>query len=401
MNHYPDISNNDFYEKIYKKKEFQKTTIPIETRSMDTICKKTQDEYNFKLLPQQEFLKNYISEDTPYNGILVIHGTGVGKTCSAISICEGFRNDENKIYKKNLIILSPSIKENFKKEIYNFEKEKLKIDPSSVVQCTGKTYELKNKETKHYTKEQRINEINKKIKENYEFNGYQKFTNDLIKATQWDIDKETPEIVKEFINKTYSNRVIIIDEIQNIKDNVSSSKNEEKTDFKKIQKVLIEVVKNTVNMKLVLMSATPMFDKPQEIIFLLNLLLLNDNKEVLNQNKLFNKKDFLKKGASDILYNASKGYISYLKGENPNTFPTRFYPKNSIIPNLDYNIKGNKIPTNEKLRFTNLVNIPMSKIQYDVYYANYCLLIKIIIIIIVIIIVIIVIIIVIIIIIII
>ena len=112
---------------------------------MDTICKKTQDEYNFKLLPQQEFLKNYISEDTPYNGILVIHGTGVGKTCSAISICEGFRNDENKIYKKNLIILSPSIKENFKKEIYNFEKEKLKLDPSSIVQCTGKTYELKKK----------------------------------------------------------------------------------------------------------------------------------------------------------------------------------------------------------------------------------------------------------------
>ena len=238
---------------------------------MDTICKKTQDEYNFKLLPQQEFLKNYISEDTPYNGILVIHGTGVGKTCSAISICEGFRNDENKIYKKNLIILSPSIKENFKKEIYNFEKEKLKLDPSSIVQCTGKTYELKNEETKHYTKEQRINEINKKIKENYEFSGYQKFTNDLIKATKWDIEKETPAIVKEYINKTYSNRVLIIDEIQNIKDNVSSSKNEEKTDFKKIQKVLIEVVKNTVNMKLVLMSATPMFDKPQEIVFLLNL----------------------------------------------------------------------------------------------------------------------------------
>ena len=42
-------------------------------------------------------------------------------------------------------------------------------------------------------------------------------------------------------------------------------------------------------MKLVLMSATPMFDKPQEIVFT-NLLLLNDNREILNENKLFNKK---------------------------------------------------------------------------------------------------------------
>ena len=222
MNHYPDITNDDFYEKIYKKKEFHKTTIPIETRNMETICKQKSE---FKLLPQQEFLKNYISVDTPYNGILVIHGTGVGKTCSAISICEGFRNNNNKIYKKNLVILSPSIKENFKKEIYNFEKEKYKIDPSTIVQCTGKTYELKNDESKYLSKEQKINEINKKIKNNYDFIGYQKFTNDLIRETNWNIDKEPSTIIKKYINKKFSNRVIVIDEIQNIKDSLTASKN--------------------------------------------------------------------------------------------------------------------------------------------------------------------------------
>ena len=32
-----------------------------------------------------KFVKNYISNNTPYNGLLIWHGVGVGKTCAAIS----------------------------------------------------------------------------------------------------------------------------------------------------------------------------------------------------------------------------------------------------------------------------------------------------------------------------
>jgi len=55
---------------------------------------------------------------------LIFHGTGVGKTCSAISIAEGFKKTLKNINKKVLIICNPGIDKNFKKEIYDFSKEK-------------------------------------------------------------------------------------------------------------------------------------------------------------------------------------------------------------------------------------------------------------------------------------
>ena len=85
--YYPELSSDNFYHDIYAKKEFNKYKIPVETRTAHQICNPTE----FKLMPQQEFLRNYISVDTPYNGILVYHGVGVGKTCSAISIAERFK----------------------------------------------------------------------------------------------------------------------------------------------------------------------------------------------------------------------------------------------------------------------------------------------------------------------
>ena len=363
MNYYPDLNSNsnNFYEKIFQKKEFAKTTILKETKTTEELCEK---QANFKLLPQQEFLKNYISVDTPYNGILIVHGTGVGKTCSAIGICEGFRNSDNKLYKKNLIVLSPSIKDNFKKEIYNFNKEKLKKDPSSIVQCTGKTYEL-GEEAEYLTARQRRNRIEQKIKENYEFAGYEKLTNDIIKNTKWNINEKPTSAIKAYLKKVYSNRVIVIDEVQNIKTSMDITQSIKSQ--KKIQIVLMELLKNTTNVKLILMTATPMFDKPQEIVFLLNLLLQNDKRDLIDEKTIFNNDGKLKKGGDDILYNVSRGYISYLRGENIYTFPLRIYPENAFTPKLQYYVNGNTIPKELRMKYQKLVNIPMSDIQYNYY----------------------------------
>ncbi len=43
------------------------------------IIKNNLKSKEFELEPHQNFLKNYIHPDTPYNGIMVYHGTGVGK----------------------------------------------------------------------------------------------------------------------------------------------------------------------------------------------------------------------------------------------------------------------------------------------------------------------------------
>ena len=110
---YPEITDSDFNEKIYLKKEFRDTEIKEKKQEYKKIEPKKVE---FMLEAHQIFLKNFISPDTPYNGILIFHGTGVGKTCSAISIAEGFKKTLKNINKKVLILTS--IKANFLKEIY-------------------------------------------------------------------------------------------------------------------------------------------------------------------------------------------------------------------------------------------------------------------------------------------
>ena len=118
-NYYPELTDDDFYKKIYSKKEFNKYKIKKEERTFEEIC----ESKNYELLPQQNLLKNYISLNTPYNGVLVFHGTGVGKTCTAIAIAEGFKEiitgDERRI----IVLVNKNIKNNFEREIYDINKE--------------------------------------------------------------------------------------------------------------------------------------------------------------------------------------------------------------------------------------------------------------------------------------
>jgi len=356
---YPEITDIDFNKNIYLKKEFRDIKI--------TEKKKEYTKKDFTLDMHQIFLKNYISPETPYNGILIYHGTGVGKTCSAISIAEGFKKTLKSMNRKILILTS--IKANFIKEIYNFSEELRKLNPEDVVQCTGKEYDL-GEEGLYMTNEQKKKEITKLIKSYYQFFGYRSFSNYFIENSGgWTGDENSVnEKVKLFISNEFDNRVIIIDEIQNIK-------TDKKEELKKnIQPILQAIIKYGKNIKLILMSATPMFDRPDEIIYYINLLLENDGREKINKNDFFSAKDgTLKEGAEEKLRNILTGYVSYVRAEKPFIFPFRIYPKSSNIPNINYYMNGKKIEENKKIKFTNLVLCTMEGIQkntYEYYYEK-------------------------------
>ena len=145
---------------------------------------------------------------------------------------------------------------------------------------------------------------------------------------------------------------MIIDEVHNLREEKDDIEDDiEDEDEGKISKtkkerenartILKKVVKYSSNMKLIIMSATPMFNKSKEIVWLMNLLLSNDKRPLLKYKHLFineNGEDILTSDGRELL---KKNYISYLRGENPISFPIRLYPndKNSI------NRKKNNYPT--------------------------------------------------------
>ena len=126
---YPDMEDDSFNRNIYFKQEFN------ELKNLSEYTKE-----GFQLSAAQQFLKTYMSEDSPYNGIIVNHGVGQGKTCTGISIAENYKN-MIKSEKKKIYILTPSstLDETWKKEIFNISKEQNKKPEEKGVnkQCLG------------------------------------------------------------------------------------------------------------------------------------------------------------------------------------------------------------------------------------------------------------------------
>lgn len=300
---YPDKSDKRFEEKIYEKEEFNMFEIPKESKGLFNVC----ENKDFEISAHQLFLKNYLTKETPYNGALLFHGVGVGKTCSAITISENFRDLYASREKRIIILCSKNIKIGWKKTIYNPD--------VGENQCSGNIFLKRNIKTRR--------EVNRLVRDYYEIMAYLSFANYVKRLVKIKGEKYYKKSLEErerlVINEIFSNRLLIIDEAHNLRDDGEK-------DIKESVDMIEKVIKYSDNLKIVLLSATPMYNRSTEIVRLLNMLLLNDKRELLNKDRIFLKDGSLKKGASNILKEASRGYVSYVRGEDPSSFPIRLYP---------------------------------------------------------------------------
>ena len=348
---YPDYEDPEFNEKISTKKEFYINKIPkrevlddVELEiKRNKLCnpfynidESEKGDVEFNLTYNQKFLKSFLSPISPYNSMLLFHGTGVGKTCTSISIAEQYSEQLKVDGKKIIILLNPSIKANFIKNIFNIEKVKAGMP---YYQCTGDKYLDDFEKMPNHLLESKINKI---IKGRYEFYGYQKLAN-ILETIQskvrdrYDV-KDHNRMINKKIKDTFSNTVMIIDEVHNIKEGAN---------LKVLPPLLEKVVSVSDNMKLLLLSATPMFDNSREIIFLINLMLRNNKKPIIHANDYIDKEGNIKPSMREMFIHKTKGLISYMRGEDPYRFPERLYPKDVIniadMPRVDKDGKPIKL----------------------------------------------------------
>ena len=113
--YYPDSKEKDFIEQLTFKSE-------LVIHSISSEIVKIEDKCNinfFELAPHQLFLKNLLSKNTSYNGLLIFHGVGVGKTCSGVSIAENFKDIYAEKGKRIIILASKNIQLGWKKTIFD------------------------------------------------------------------------------------------------------------------------------------------------------------------------------------------------------------------------------------------------------------------------------------------
>ena len=137
---------------------------------------------SFSLQSHQKFLRRVFSPDSPARNLLMVHGTGVGKSCSAIQIAEEYILRPEYQDKKVLVVSNPAVQANFYTEI--FDMSRVKLDEKSGIftssQCTGRRYLdtllRVESEPSHWkdpaTRDRLAKVAGKLIDEFYEFSGY-------------------------------------------------------------------------------------------------------------------------------------------------------------------------------------------------------------------------------------
>ena len=354
---YPSLNDPEFNLKLAKKKEFNENRYDgeIQNTSIEERAEILSNA-DFELSPHQIFVKNFLSPDTPYNSLLLFHGLGTGKTCSAIGVCENAREYSSQLHPeiKILIVASPTVLDNFKSSLFDASKIKNENGLWTSNSCLGDKLlkEINPLNTKGLSKTHVKTEINKIIDKSYEFIGYNDLANkisnlmssdELHNMTQTDpLHVELSELTMKKFQEEFDGRLIIIDEVHNInspdplipqkankieEDGTRFSENSSQYGEGKILAEYLELlVRVAMNIKLLFLSATPIYEDHKDIVKILNIMNINDKRSAISTSQIFNQSGNLKSGGKELLVRKSRGYISVVKGENPYTFPYRVYP---------------------------------------------------------------------------
>ena len=331
---YPSTNDPDFQEKIYKKREFyyyksdEKPDVqnPEEIQKYrNHICTRSFTPYE-----HQALLSNFINPDTPYRGLLIFHGTGVGKTCTAILIAEKFKPLIQR-YNTRIVILvpGPAIKTKWYDQI---------------IKCTDYTYLTKEDQNDP----KKIKQCYATIKQFYRIMSYSSFVKKVLgdKVKEhiegkviYKKTKEGEHLREEIstLNAIYNlnNTLLIVDEAHQLTGNERGY-------------ALSHIIKKSTNLKVVLLSATPMKNLAEDMIELIN--FVRPPNHPMEKNKIFTANGEFKEKALEYIQQMTSGYISFIRGLDPLIYAKQEHmgeiPKHLIFTKI---IPSIMMPFQEKL----------------------------------------------------
>lgn len=297
--------NDNFYDALYHKKELYEN-------KLDKVENFPEKGDFFK---SQINFSRILSSYTPYNNILLMSEMGTGKTCASIALIEKILKTENSNFTGAVIFASGiGLLKNYKDEL--------------VKQCSKGEYIPQNYNL--LTNEEKERRVNKLVYKYYDFGDLGNNMSNTFERFAKKISRKSDDSIIE----EYSNKIIVIDEVHNIRlkeykvdeqgrrIKKKSSTTEDINIYKEFHRFL-HLIKNC---KIILMSGTPIKDNIEEFSDIMNLILPLTNQ--FPTKKKFIEYYFEKNAGSEFedenLYNLKlqkipefkekiKGYISYLK----------------------------------------------------------------------------------------
>lgn len=352
----------------------------------DNVCE--EDIKTIKLFPHQRILRDYIQFDSPYRGILAYHELGSGKSAASIAAAEGF------IEKRKIFVMTPaSLAKNYENELMKISTLGLNMKKSwTLIKITGmgkskklieklKSYGISQK----FIKKDNLvwiplykNDIDEDViivKNKVSYKSIDKEDKNRIEETILHIIKNrynfisynglTQKMLSEMDNKIFDDSFVIVDEIHNFISRIVNGSKLARTIYNKLMEAK--------NCKLVLLSGTPIINKPYEIATLIN--LLRGPMNVNNFKLLSNSKEPSIESIKELLKDYEK-YIDYIYYKN-RVISIILLPDGYLRDNKSIKIKKTKWEYSEDKLLENIKNklnetkdiLVGAKVSKEDYYA--------------------------------
>ncbi len=279
---YPKVGDPNFQYKIYNKREFYYYRFPerpnlTQYEEIAKYRKDICDPSSNEMLPHQSMLSNFINPETPYYGLLVFHGTGTGKTFAALAIADKFI-EQVKRYNTFIYILVPGpiLKAEWLDHL--FKMYRTKYYPSN------ENFEFLTDEEKEKIKKQVITNVQQCFK----ILSYTTFVKRVLGDKIIDSKIIENNKLKTLYRKTDANefeRDIGMDRIYNMNNTILFADEAHNLTGNHRSEALVKIKENSINFRIVLLTATPMINDAHEIIELLNYIRPSNSQ--IEKNKIF------------------------------------------------------------------------------------------------------------------
>lgn len=229
----------------------------------------------FDYFNHQKIIRDYINHNSPFRGLLLYHGLGVGKTCGSIAIAEGFRT-----HKKVVVLLNKSLSQNFRDNLKFCGFDYFRTNQHWFFH----KFEKKNDNMKQYAKKLDIT-IKKDLKGAW-FIDFKKEPNygSLTNDEKVQVDRQIEDMIDKrytFVNmdglnekklesmetkRAFDDCVLVVDEVHNLTNAMSKGSPGKRATY------LERIIMDAKNVNLVFLSGTPMINNLFETAKLFNLL---------------------------------------------------------------------------------------------------------------------------------
>lgn len=254
----------------------------VKEASTVATCPGDNDVGGFSPMTHQKIVRDYLNLYSPYRGLLLYHGLGSGKTCSSIAIAEGLKNN------KPVIIMTPaSLQVNYREELKKCGDELYKknqfwefitADNADIIETLAQVLSLSKDHIQknggawlvNMTKPANYDQlsardklkldtqIDQMISHKYRFINY----NGLRMS-------ELKKLTNNNTSNPFDNSVVIVDEAHNLVSRIVNKLGKKKASIGVSLYLLLMKAKNV---KIVLLSGTPIINYPNEIGILFNIL---------------------------------------------------------------------------------------------------------------------------------